>query len=275
VHLVRHPRWTNVLVAAEYLLPTGSFKIRGAEAVVADAAARGAVRVSLDSSGNAGLAVAVLAKSAGLRAIVRVSGIREEKKGLLIDAGATVEEFPTRAEAAAACLEDTASYDASHVRNPLFRRGIASFWENWPAGYRIPEEIVLPAGNGTLLIGLAEGFPAGQSRNSLPRLIAVQAEHCAPLARPEDPGDGVTAADGCAVRSPPLADEVRGLVARSRGEFRTISEHGIEVATERAWKDGFPIEPTSGLAFAAAESRSETGGPILLMATGAAWKGGC
>src|SRR5947209_5013629 len=110
--LLPHPRRPGVEVIAEYLLPTGSFKIRGAEAVIADARARRASRVALESSGNAGLATAFLASRAGIPAIVRVSStISPQKEQLLREAGALVEVYPSREEAAEAGRLDRDSYD--------------------------------------------------------------------------------------------------------------------------------------------------------------------
>jgi len=123
--------------------------------------ARGARRVSLDSSGNAGLAVAAAARRAGLDAVVRVGpGISPAKEALIAATGARVEKFPDRAAAVRACAGDADAYDASHVRNPLFRRGISTLARAWAAKAAIPDRIVLPVGNGSLLLGLWEGFAA-------------------------------------------------------------------------------------------------------------------
>ncbi len=253
--LFPHPRRPDTTVVAEFALPTGSFKDRGAAAVVADAAARGFGRVSLDSSGNAGLAVAAAARRAGLDAVVRVaSGIAPEKEAMIAATGARIEKFADRAAAVRACLEDSGSYDASHVRNPLFRRGIATLASAWASKAPIPERIVLPVGNGSLLLGLWEGLAALHAEGALPRLprlIAVQAERCAPIARPDSPGGGRTIADGCAVVDPPLAGAIAAAIGESGGEALALSEEAIDAAWRRAWSDGFPIEPTSALAFAA------------------------
>ena len=253
--LLPHPHRRDTTVVAEFALPTGSFKDRGAAAVVADAVARGARRVSLDSSGNAGLAVAAAARRAGLDAVVRVGpGISPAKEALIAATGARVEKFADRAAAVRACAEDADAYDASHVRNPLFRRGVATLARAWAAKAAIPDRIVLPVGNGSLLLGLWEGLAAMRRDGALgrlPRLVGVQADRCAPIARPSDPGDGRTIADGCAVLDPPLAPAIAAAIAESGGEVLTISEAAIDAAWRRAWQDGFPIEPTSALAFAA------------------------
>jgi threonine synthase len=264
----------GVTVVAEFALPTGSFKDRGAAAVVADAAARGASRVSLDSSGNAGLAVAAAAARAGLPAVVRIAaGASPAKVALIRATGARIEEFTTRAEAVRACADDSASYDASHVRNPLFRAGVATLARAWAARGDIPETIYLPVGNGSLLLGLWQGLVelerSGRLR-TLPRLVAVQARRCAPIACPEDPGDGRTIADGCAILAPPAAPEIREAIAASGGSAVAVSEEEIDAAWRTAWRSGFPIEPTAALGFAALARGGE--GTRGVIATGSGLK---
>ena len=274
--LLGHPGARETTVVAEFALPTGSFKDRGAAAVVADAAARGARRVSLDSSGNAGLAVAAAAARAGLAAVVRVAGdVSPVKEALIRGTGARVEKFASRREAARACADDADSYDASHVRNPVFRKGVATLAGAWIQRAEIPETIYLPVGNGSLLLGLWAGLlelrAAGRIAR-LPRLIAAQSERCAPIARPDAPGDGRTIADGCAILSPPAADAIRAAIAESSGEAVVLPEAEIDAAWRDAWRRGFPIEPTSALAFAA-RARDGDVGPSAVVATGSGIKG--
>ena len=273
--ILPYPGRPGTVVVAEFALPTGSFKDRGAEAVVAEARASGARRVTLDSSGNAGLAVAAAASRAGLACRVRVAAsISPAKAALLRAAGAELESHPTRAEAARACVKDSESYDASHVRNPMFRRGVATLAGAWAARATIPESVYLPVGNGSLLLGLWHGLrelrAAGRIA-ALPRLVAVQAEGCSPIVHPGSPGDGRTMADGCAILDPPAAAEIRAAIAASGGEAISVSEAEIEAAWKAAWRSGFPIEPTSALAFAALE-RSRDPGNAAVVATGSGLK---
>ncbi len=274
--LLPHPRWPEVEVVAEFLLPTGSFKIRGAEAVVADARSRGAARVALESSGNAGFATACCAARAGLAAIVRVArSISPQKEELLRAAGAVVEIYPTREDAIEAGRADLESYDASHVRNPLFRAGVATLVGRWSELGELPGRIYLPVGNGSLLLGLHAGIRRALREGLIPRpprFFAVQSERCAPIARPEDPGDGKTIADGCAILHPPAREEILSAIAESGGLALTVSEREIAMAVRRAWRDGFPIEPTAALGFAAAEKLREPGVSAAILATGAALK---
>lgn len=264
--LIPHPRFPGVVVAAEYLLPAGSFKDRGAVRVVAAAKAEGAACVTLDSSGNAGFAVALHAAREGLRARVHVvAGAAPEKLALIRATGAEVVTHPDRPAAAHAAAADDA-YDASHIRNPLFWAGVAEAPRRWrEAGFE-PQEAWLPVGNGSLLLGLAEGF-GGRP----PRFVGVQPERCAPVARPGSPLEA-TMADGVAVGEPRHGGRLREIVQRSGGRWETVSEVEIERAFRRAWRDGFPIEPTSALPFALLEHALDRAPRLLIVATGSGLK---
>src|SRR5262245_16914140 len=264
--LLPHPRVPGVVVAAEYLLPAGSFKDRGAAKVVAAAKAKGFRSVALDSSGNAGFAVALYAAQAGLRARVHVAaGAAPEKLALTRATGAEVIVHPDRTMAARAAAQDDA-YDASHIRNPLFWEGVAEASQSWRAQGFEPEEVWLPVGNGSLLLGLAEGFGP-----RLPRFVGVQPEQCAPLARPGSPLRA-TLADGVAVGEPVHRERLLEIVHRSGGRWETISEDEIQRAFEQAWRAGFPIEPTSALPFALLERARARASSILIVATGSGLK---
>jgi threonine synthase len=272
--LLPHPRFPDTTVVAEFALPTGSFKDRGAAAVVADAVARHARTVALDSSGNAGLAVAMAASRAGLSTVIRGASISPPKEILLRAAGARLETFATREAAVRACAEDHVSYDASHVRNPLFRKGVSTLAAAWRRHSPPPETIFLPVGNGSLLLGLFDGFTrliqSGDAAR-MPRFIAVQSERCAPIARPEAPGDGRTIADGCAILSPLARAEILAVLERTAGAAVAVSEGEIEAAWRDAWADGFPIEPTAALSFAG-RARSKDVGESAVVATGSGLK---
>jgi len=177
----------------DFLMPTLSFKDRGSVVLVAKAAELGVRHLVADSSGNAGASIAAYAARAGIAAEVFVPAATSQKKvAQLTGYGASVHRVNgDRAAAAAAAIdhvETTGAFYASHVYNPLFHHGTKTFaFELWEQlGGRAPGTVVLPAGNGTLLIGAAIGFKelvAAGLVDRVPRLVAVQAERCAPLAR--------------------------------------------------------------------------------------------
>ncbi len=73
------------------------------------------------------------------------------------------------------------TYYASHVYNPLFYAGIKSIAGEVYEQIGVPDDIVVPVGNGSLLLGVYLGF---LNLSDMPRIIAVQSENCAPVFSP-------------------------------------------------------------------------------------------
>jgi threonine synthase len=290
------PGGENLLFKLDFLMPSLSFKDRGSVVLVAKAAELGVKRLVADSSGNAGTSIAAYATRAGIEAEVFVPAATSEKKvAQLRGYGATVRRVEgTRADAAAAAIdrvETTGSFYASHVYNPLFHQGTKTFaFELWEQlGRSLPHTVVLPAGNGTLLVGASLGFAelvAAGLTERLPRLVAVQAERCAPLARawrlehhleagdvaPGPPQE--TAAEGIAIAEPPRLRQMLEIVDQSDGEVVTASEDGIAEARRELAARGIDVEPTAAAAYAGwREWTGAKGAPSTVIAlTGAGLK---
>jgi len=259
------------LYKMEFMAPTGSFKDRGAVLVVSDAVSAECDSVVIDSSGNAGASVAAYAARAGIKATVVVpEGTSENKKRQIASFGAEVlAKGKTRSEAAAFAWEIAKDvFYASHVWNPLFLEGTKTVaFEIWEQlGQRAPDVVVAPAGNGTLLLGLFKGFRELSQRaliDRLPRLIAVQAEKCAPLRNALSGGKttcGKTCAEGIAVSSPPRVDEMLKAVRSTRGDVVTVDEDRILKMKKALAKDeGLYVETTAAAAPAAERMLRETG----------------
>jgi threonine synthase len=282
----------------DFLMPTLSFKDRGSVVLVAKAAELGVRRLVADSSGNAGASIAAYAARAGIGAEVFVPAATSEKKvAQLAGYGASVHRVDgTRAATAAAAIahvETTGAFYASHVYNPLFHHGTKTFaFELWEQlGRRLPGTVVLPAGNGTLLIGAAIGFRelvAAGVVDQAPRLVAVQAERCAPLARafwaagqsPDRELAGPrpewldTAAEGIAIAEPPRLDQMRQVVADSGGTVITASEAGIGAARVALAAQGVDVEPTAATTYAAWREWADApaASSVVLAMTGAGLK---
>jgi threonine synthase len=284
----------------DFLMPTLSFKDRGSVVLVATAAALGAPRLVADSSGNAGASIAAYAARAAIEAEVFVPGTTSEKKVAQLQAyGATVHRVDgSRADTAAAAIERveaTGAFYASHVYNPLFHHGTKTFaFELWEQlGGRLPGTVVVPAGNGTLLIGAAIGFgelvAAGLAERP-PRLVAVQAERCAPLARAAravagaEPGHDAagspgappleTAAEGIAIAEPPRLGQMLQVVADSGGTVITAREESIGPARVALAAQGIDVEPTAAATYAAWLDWAEAppASSVVLAMTGAGLK---
>ena len=173
----------------DFLFPTGSYKDRGASVLISRARELGVRAVVEDSSGNAGCAVAAYAARAGITCDIFVPEAASPAKTVQIGMyGARLHRVPGTRERTAEAAQRAAgtAFYASHVWNPFFLHGTKTFaYEVWEQlGFSAPDALVLPAGNGTLLIGAYIGFcdllMCGLIER-MPRLVAVQAERCAPL----------------------------------------------------------------------------------------------
>lgn len=247
-----------LLFKLDFVSPTGSFKDRGAVVVVAAAAGAGHRRLVTDSSGNAGTAMAAYAGRAGLEAEIFVPATTSPAKLAAIRAhGATVRSVEgPRAAAAEAAQErvvSTGAFYASHVYQPLFTQGTKTLaFEIWEQlGGALPEAVVVPAGNGTLVLGAWLGFGdllAAGVTNRVPPIVAVQAERCAPLAGSDTVAP--TVAEGIAVAAPPRRDEVLAAVHASGGTVITAAESDIAAAASELGQAGLWVEPTAAATLA-------------------------
>ncbi|MFD3678698.1 pyridoxal-phosphate dependent enzyme [Streptomyces sp. NPDC058613] len=251
----------------DFLMPTLSFKDRGAVMLAEVARRLAPERVVADSSGNAGTSVAAYCARAGLDCEVFVpEGTSEKKTGQMRAHGAAVRLVPGGREAAAAAAREAADgpgvFYASHVFNPYFLHGTKTYvYEVWEElGGRLPEVLVVPVGNGTLLLGAALAV-AELSRRGVraPALIAVQAEAVAPLAAAfaagsEDAGpvpQRPTLAEGIAIPAPPRARQILAAVRASGGTFLTVPEDRLREAQRDLARRGLFVEPTAAACWAA------------------------
>jgi threonine synthase len=259
----------GVVGKVDYLNPTLSFKDRGAAVLIAAAVALGASSVVADSSGNAGTAVAAYAARAGLGAEIWVpAGTSEGKLAAMRAHGATVRVAAGDRAAAAAgavgAVEATGAYYASHVYQPLFAHGVKTLiFELWEQlGGRLPATLVVPAGNGTLVSGYAHAIADLTALGLIergPRLVAVQAASCAPLAGLAP--SGPTIAEGIAIAAPRRAAEVVATIQASGGEVVTVTDVQITAARADLAGRGVWVEPTAAAAWAAWSAGAASGGP--------------
>ncbi len=181
-------------VKDEGLLPTGTFKARGAAVGVTRAAELGVKTLALPTAGNAGAAWAAYGARAGIRVVVVMPEttpdviIRETSaygadvylvSGSIADAGAVVKKV---------CAA-RGWYDASTLREPYRIEGkkTMGFELAEQLGWRLPDVIVYPTGGGVGLIGMWKAFDElraiGWLDQKRPRFVAVQADGCAPIVR--------------------------------------------------------------------------------------------
>ncbi|WP_116427333.1 pyridoxal-phosphate dependent enzyme [Streptomyces spongiicola] len=263
------PLTTAVTAKLDFLMPTLSFKDRGAVMLAELARRLRPRRVIADSSGNAGTSIAAYCARAGLDCTVYLPEATSPKKIEQIAAHrARPELVPGDREAAArrahAAADEDGSFYASHSHNPYFLHGTKTYvyevWEDLDG--RLPDVLVLPAGNGTLLLGahlaVAELHAHGLIARR-PAVIAVQAAAVAPLAAAFRAGReditpsaaAPTLAEGIAVPRPPRARQILSAVRASGGTFLTVTDDQIRAAQLDLAARGLFVEPTGAACWAA------------------------
>jgi len=193
---------SRLWVKDEGLLPTGSFKARGAAVGVSRARELGATALAMPTNGNAGAAWAAYAARAGLDVLVAMpvdapSITRVETvvaggdlrliDGLISDAGRL-------AATAATAASHRDWFDVATLKEPYRIEGKKTMGYEIAEqlGWRMPDVIVYPTGGGVGLIGihkaLTELRELGWVEGPLPRLVSVQASGCAPIVRAFEAG---------------------------------------------------------------------------------------
>ncbi len=255
-----------VRIKQEQLMPTGSFKDRGSAVMISHLRAIGITSVVEDSSGNAGASIAAYCANAGIECHIFVPEATSPSKLKQIQCmGARLVKIPGNrmdtAEAAWKMAERI--YYASHYANPFFIHGIKTLaFEIWEqSGWDVPDAIVLPVGNGSLLLGVAQGFSdllnAG-SISRLPRLIAVQAAQCSPIYhawnqltdRSQIEHSRKTIAEGIAISQPLCQEKIIQVLRIFQGDCISVSDEEITDALRFCHRAGFYIEPTAAVSIA-------------------------
>jgi threonine synthase len=255
----------KVLVKMDYHMPTGSFKDRGAAVLVALALELGAKEIVQDSSGNAGASIAAYASRAGIPCKIFVPLNTSQAKLNQIKAyGASIQVVEGSRQATADAAFDAAKepgvFYASHVFNPFFHQGTKTYiYEIFESmGFNLPDYLVVPVGNGTLLLGVYEGLKDLRNLGLIthyPKIIAVQSARCAPIYEAFVGGAsltyGETVAEGIAIREPKRLNEIVSAIRATKGEVLLAAEETIDLARGQLSKLGFYVEPTTAATFAA------------------------
>ncbi|MDT9688393.1 threonine synthase [Streptomyces sp. P9(2023)] len=287
------PLTDDISAKLDFLMPTLSFKDRGAVMLAELARRLRPRRVLADSSGNAGTAIAAYCARAGLDCVVYVPEATSAKKLEQIRAhGARLTVVPgdreATARAARAAADEPGTFYASHVYNPHFLHGTKTYvYELWEdLGGRLPETIVVPVGNGTLLLGAALAIEELHGHGLIdrrPALIAVQAEAVAPLAEAFAtgadellaPGDArPTLAEGIAIPNPPRAAQILRAVRATGGTFLTVTEDQLHTAQMDLARRGLFVETTAAACWAALRATPPRPGLTVLPLCGAGAKTG-
>jgi threonine synthase len=281
----------QIALKCEFANPSGSFKDRGSALIASWLRWHGVTEAVEDSSGNAGASFAAYAARAGIKARIFVPDTASGPKRKQIEAyGAELVSISgSRAEVSDAVrrVAESGAVYASHAYLPINLPGYAT------AAYEITEQlgqmpgtVVVPAGQGGLLLGLSRGFDALRIDNQLagrPRMIGVQAKACAPLwllhaAGNEDMAPGrqhLTLAEGVEVRNPLRKNAVLQAVGISGGSICVVEENDILPARDALARLGFYVEPTSAIVWAALAGMVDIWpDPVVVILTGSGLKYG-
>lgn len=274
----------RLLIKYEAANPTGSFKDRGSSLEITKALEFKKRKVALASTGNMGASIAAYAAFAGLECTVFIPDMVGREKVTQIKAYGA-ETIIVRGDYSAA-MKQAEEYVSSHSDSFLtgdypwrsegtktvgFEIADQLYWH-------VPEYVVVPVGNGTLIWSIYEAFRELSLvgiTDKIPRMIGVQVENCAPVVHawenelseiiPVRNPDTVATAIAC-------GEPIDGLAA-----LRAIRDSGgfaIKVSDEEALsarnilaKNGIFVEPSGAVAYAGF-LKNELSGTVVCLATG-------
>jgi threonine synthase len=198
--LVRAPRlgrrfgFENLFIKDEGIIPTGTFKARGATVGVSCAKEVGVETLAMPTNGNAGGAWAAYCAAAGIRCVIVMPqdapAINTKEiavtgadlylvDGLISDAGQILGRAVAR----------HGWFDASTLKEPYRIEGKKTMGLEIAEqmGWRVPDVIIYPTGGGVGIIGIYKAFQELQALgwigSKMTRLVAVQSSGCAPIAK--------------------------------------------------------------------------------------------
>ena len=258
----------DVLLKMDYYMPTLSFKDRGAAVLIAHCKSIGVDRVVQDSSGNAGNSVAAYCGRVGIGCDIYVpEGTSPGKIAMIQAHGASAHVIPgTRDHCADVCraqVELQGSYYANHVYNPFFYEGTKTYiYEVYEQLGRIPENLFIPLGNGTLFIGAVKALEhllESGCIDHMPKIIAIQSERCDPFVQAAAEKSDVpakvtptpTMAEGIAIGVPMRGKEILEYIYKYNMDLVTVPEDRILTARSVLAKQGIYAEHTTAANLAA------------------------
>jgi threonine synthase len=289
----------RLLVKDEGLVPTGSFKARGAAVGVSRAKELGIRHVAMPTNGNAGAAWATYAARAGIRASICMPvGAPSITRRECVAAGAELSLVDGLIGDAGRVIADLVAasggnvFDVSTLKEPYRVEGKKTMGLEIveQLGWRVPDVIVYPTGGGVGLIGIDKALTElrglGWIGDRVPRLVAVQSSGCAPIVRAFHAGatrvepwvDAGTVAFGINVPAP-LGDElVLTALTRSGGTAIAVDDADL-LADLRAFaaREGLLLCPEGAAALTATRLLRERGwlredDEVVVLNTGAGMK---
>jgi threonine synthase len=277
--------------------PTGTFKARGLGMTITRNRTLGARGFIIPSAGNAGGAAAVYGARAGLPvAVIVPRGTPPAAVAEALIAGAhvfTIEgSIATAGKIVARVAPAIGWADLSTLKEVYRLEGkktmgleLAEQME-----WTMPDVLLYPTGGGTGLLGIPKAYDElramGWLSGALPRIVAVQAEGCAPVVKAWREGaantsawdNPTTHAAGLRVPSPFAGRQMLDVLRDTRGDAIAVSESAIQDAQRLfARLEGLWTAPESAALIAALIEMKErgdvtAGARIVLVLTGAGLK---
>ena len=269
----------DVWLKMDYFMPTLSFKDRGAAILIAHCKSIGVDSVVQDSSGNAGNSVAAYCGRVGIDCEIFVPEGTSDKKIRMIEShGAKINIVAgNRDHCAEVCREKVARegiYYANHVYNPIFYEGTKTYiYETFEQLHRVPKNIFVPLGNGTLFIGvmkaLEELLDAGLIE-TFPQVVIVQSERCQSFVKAMARGaknisvEPVerTMAEGIAIGVPMHGEQILEYIYKHGVKAVTIPEEKILPARAELASQGIYCEHTTAGVYAGYKNYCDIHGKV-------------
>jgi threonine synthase len=272
-------RYASVYLKEEGANPTGTFKARGLSLAMTMARHYGIKKIAVPSAGNAGGAAAAYAAAAGIEAHIfmpkdvplanQVECMAYGAKmtlvdGLISDCARIVNERK----------QQEGWFDLSTLKEPFRIEGKKTMGYELveQSGWTYPDAVFYPTGGGVGLIGMWKAFQEleelGWVTGKRPKMIAIQAAGCAPVARAYDENQPVsrmwenaaTFASGLRVPKPYGDYLILDIVRESHGTVVALSDEQI-FASLRDWasEEGILLSPEGAAATAAYDHLLSTG----------------
>lgn len=281
----------------ETVNPTGSFKARGLGMAVSRAKELGLQKLIIPTAGNAGSALAAYAARAGLDCCIIMP--EDVPAPFLVDCiyhGARIElvdgSIKDCGRRTAELVAEEGWFSIATLKEPYRIEGKKTMGYELAeqCDYRLPDVIIYPTGGGTGLIGIWKAFgemeKMGWIDNHRPKMVAVQAEGCAPIPKAFQEGrdkaeewlNPTTVAAG--LRVPGAVGDFLMLEAirESGGVALAVSDEELMKDTrEIASKEGIFSSPEGGAALTCLRKLIDTdfikpADKVVLFITGSGYK---
>ena len=277
--MLRSRRYPNLFLKEEAANPTGTFKARGLSMAVTMARHYGLRKLAVPSAGNAAGALAAYAAAAAMEAYIfmpRDVPFANYLEAVAYGANVTLVDglISDCARMVAERKEAEGWFDISSLKEPFRVEGKKTMGYELveQSGWQYPGAVFYPTGGGVGLIGMWKAFEEmemlGWVTGKRPKMIAVQASGCAPVAAAFRQGetvsrmwpDAATFASGLRVPKPYGDTLILDIVRQSGGLALDFDDAEIlKSLLDWARHEGLFLSPEGAAATAAYDHLVATG----------------